>query len=83
VLFCGDCLTNLYLPNLDAGAAIDWQKWLHSLDLIEQLKPSVIMPGHGPISSGEDVGRLIESVRGVLEQAIADGFSATSRPAVS
>ena len=83
VLFCGDRLTNLYLPNLDAGTAIDWQKWLHALDLIEQLKPSVIMPGHGPISTGDDIARLIEFVRSVLEQAIADGFSPTSRPAVS
>ncbi len=81
VLFCGDCLINLYLPNLDAGTAADWQKWLHSLDLIEQLKPSAIMPGHGPISTGDDIARLIEFVRSVLEQAIADGFSPTSRPA--
>ena len=81
VLFSGDCLVNLYLPNLDAGTAIDWQKWLHSLDLIEQLKPSAIVPGHGPISTGDDIGRLIESVRGVLEQAIVDGYSPTSRPA--
>jgi glyoxylase-like metal-dependent hydrolase (beta-lactamase superfamily II) len=79
VLFCGDCLINLYLPNLDAGTAADWQEWLHSLNRIEQLNPAAVMPGHGPVAGSEDVPRLIESVRSVVEEAIANGFSPTSR----
>ena len=81
ILFCGDCLANLYLPNLDAGTASDWRQWLHSLNRIEQLQPAVLVPGHGPVAMAENVARLIESVRSVLEEAIADGFSPTSRPA--
>ena len=80
VLFCADCVTNLYLPNLDAGGKVEWQAWLHSLDRIEQLKPAAIVPGHGPVAVGDDAGRLIESARAVLEQAIADGFSPTFPP---
>ena len=71
VLYCGDCLTNLYQPNLDAGTLPDWEAWLHSLDRIAALNPNAIMPGHGPVATGEDVPRLIDSVRKVVESAIA------------
>jgi len=81
VLYCGDCLVNRYLSNLDAGAEPAWREWLRSLDRIESLKRSVVMPGHGPVATGEDVDRIIASTRAVLEQAIANGFSPTSRHA--
>jgi glyoxylase-like metal-dependent hydrolase (beta-lactamase superfamily II) len=32
VLFCGDCLVNGYVPNLDCGTNADWRDWLRSLD---------------------------------------------------
>ncbi|MBZ5610286.1 MAG: MBL fold metallo-hydrolase [Acidobacteriia bacterium] len=83
VLFSGDCLVNLYLPNLDSGTAIDWQQWLQSLDRIADLAPAVVMPGHGPVARGDEVNRLIASVRDVLRQAIADGRSPTSRAATA
>jgi len=35
VLFCGDCLVNGYLPNLDCGTQADWQDWLESLDALQ------------------------------------------------
>jgi glyoxylase-like metal-dependent hydrolase (beta-lactamase superfamily II) len=73
VLFCADCLTNGYLPNLDAGKLPDWREWLRSLDRIERLNPSVVVPGHGPVAIGDDITPLIASVRGILKQAIADG----------
>jgi glyoxylase-like metal-dependent hydrolase (beta-lactamase superfamily II) len=79
VLFCGDCLVNGYLPNLDCGTPVDWQEWLVSLDRIELLAPSVVVPGHGPVALGDDVSRLIETVRGELERSIATGLSPTSR----
>ncbi len=83
VLFCADCVTNGYLPNLDAGTVADWRQWLGSLDRIQRLQPAVLMPGHGPVAMGEDVGRIIESARNVLKQAIADGCSPTSRRAAA
>jgi len=78
ILFCGDCLVNGYLPNLDAGAVDDWTMWLKSLDRVAELAPSVVVPGHGPVARGEEVPRLIASVREVLEQAIAKGHSPTA-----
>jgi cyclase len=78
VLFCGDCLVNGYLPNLDAGSILDWSIWLKSLDRVAALAPRVVVPGHGPVATGDDVPRLIESVREVLHRSIEAGTSPTS-----
>ena len=83
VLFCGDCLANEYLPNLDCGTRLDWRQWLGSLDRIDRLDPTVILCGHGPAAIGEDVRRLIESVRQEVKQAIATGHSPTCRGAAA
>ncbi len=78
VLYSGDCLVNGYLPNLDAGSVADWQIWLNSLDRIAELAPQTVVPGHGPVAKGDEVPRLIESVRQVLLQSIVSGRSPTS-----
>jgi glyoxylase-like metal-dependent hydrolase (beta-lactamase superfamily II) len=83
VLFCGDCLVNQYVPNLDAGDPAAWRQWLHSLDRIARLAPAVVMCGHGPVARGTEVAHLIDSVRAVLELAIANGFSPTSARAAA
>ena len=77
VLFCGDCLTNRYFPNLDCGTAEDWREWLGSLDRIARLAPKIVVPGHGPVASGDEVAGLIETTRELLEEAIRTGFSPT------
>lgn len=77
VLFSGDCLINQYLPNLDAGTAADWRTWLGSLRRIEALGPAVVVPGHGPMARGDDVRIIIDTVRQVLEESIARGYSPT------
>ena len=79
VLYCGDCLVNGYMPNLDCGTRLDWQDWLVSLDRIAGLAPSVVVPGHGPVAIGDDVKGLIETLRSELERSIATGLSPTSR----
>ena len=78
VLFTGDCLINGYLPNLDAGTPIDWEIWLKSLDRIAALRPSVVVAGHGAVAQGEEVGRVMDTVRQILEESIARGYSPTA-----
>jgi glyoxylase-like metal-dependent hydrolase (beta-lactamase superfamily II) len=78
VLFTGDCLIREYLPNLDAGTVADWRVWLESLERIEQLKPDCVVTGHGPVSRGKEISTAIETVRKVLMESIARGFSPTA-----
>jgi len=78
VLYCGDCLVNGYMPNLDAGSAGDWHTWVNSLDRVAAAGARIVVPGHGPVATGDEVPRLIESVRGVLERSIEEGRSPTS-----
>jgi glyoxylase-like metal-dependent hydrolase (beta-lactamase superfamily II) len=79
VLFTGDCLIREYLPNLDAGTVADWQRWLESLDRIEQLKPRVVVGGHGPVSRDDEIAAAFASMRQVLRESILRGCSPTSR----
>jgi len=78
VIFCGDCLTHRYLPNLDCGGPEEWREWLGSLDRIAALDPVAIVCGHGPVAEGGEVAGLIESMRSILAEAIATGRSPTA-----
>jgi glyoxylase-like metal-dependent hydrolase (beta-lactamase superfamily II) len=78
VLFCGDCLVNGYLPNLDTGSLPDWRIWLESLDRVAEIEPRIVVPGHGPVATADEVPRLVASIREVLLQAIEAGRSPTS-----
>jgi glyoxylase-like metal-dependent hydrolase (beta-lactamase superfamily II) len=74
----GDCLISKYLPNLDAGTPADWQAWLESLKRIEALKPAIVVAGHGPVARGDEVQIIVDTVRRVLEESIARGYSPTA-----
>jgi glyoxylase-like metal-dependent hydrolase (beta-lactamase superfamily II) len=78
VLYSGDCVVREYLPNLDAGGSADWQRWLESLDRIEELKPGFVVGGHGPVSHGGEIPEAIDLMCKVLREAIARGISPTS-----
>lgn len=77
-VYSGDCLVNGYLPNLDAGTVDDWRGWLNSLDRIATLNPRIIVAGHGPVATDDEVARVIERVREILQQSIVSGRSPTS-----
>jgi glyoxylase-like metal-dependent hydrolase (beta-lactamase superfamily II) len=78
ILYCGDCLVNGYLPNLDAGCIDDWHIWIKSLDRVAALVPRIVVPGHGPVATGDEVPRLLDSVREILRLSIEAGRSPTS-----
>ena len=79
VLYCGDCLTNQFAPNLDAADGLpSWQQWLQSLDRIEALAPEVVVCGHGPVESGADVLLLVGRVRKALLQRVTDALAITT-----
>jgi glyoxylase-like metal-dependent hydrolase (beta-lactamase superfamily II) len=77
-LFTGDCLISEYLPNLDAGTPADWQVWLESIDRLEALHPAIMMPGHGPVARGGEIQSVMDTVRQVLRESIARGYSPTA-----
>ena len=78
VLFCGDCLINGYVPNLDAGGTPEWRQWVESLDRIARLKLRAVVPGHGAVIVGDEIPRAVDCVRGELERALARGISPTA-----
>lgn len=80
VLFCGDCLVNGYLPNLDCATSAEWQVWLRSLDRIAGLAPKIVVPGHGPPARDSEAVRLIQTIRKTIQQSVETGLSPTSQP---
>lgn len=77
VIFCGDCLVNGYLPNLEAGTREDWQIWLSSLDKIAAQRPQIVVPGHGDVLCGSEITEAIQHTQQILQEAIALGKAPT------
>ena len=73
VLFCADCIVTDYIPNLEVGGPDLWQQWLLSLEKIESLAPAAVVPGHGRVMRGAEIGVEIERVRGFINRALAEG----------
>lgn len=77
ILYCGDCLVSGYLPNLEEGSYEDWRTWLVSLDRVEALAPTIVVPGHGEIMRGKEIAVELQRTRRVLETAISRGVAPT------
>jgi Zn-dependent hydrolases, including glyoxylases len=73
VLYCGDCIVNRYLPNLADGNETAWNNWLASLDIIEQLNPDFVVPGHGDVLNPYSLKNEINRMRTILSSAIKRG----------
>jgi glyoxylase-like metal-dependent hydrolase (beta-lactamase superfamily II) len=82
VLYTGDCLIRSYLPNLQAGGRADWKQWLLSLDRIRALNPRTVICGHGPVSRGDEVSKIVDEIEGVLREALHRGHPPTIDPEV-
>lgn len=71
VLYCGDTVVAEYIPNLECGDVSLWENWLTSIDLLEALRPEIIVPGHGDqIAGTRNIRRQFNEIRGVLREAI-------------
>jgi glyoxylase-like metal-dependent hydrolase (beta-lactamase superfamily II) len=70
VLYAGDTVVSDFAPNLESGGPADWLLWLAALERIERLRPETLVPGHGRVLRGDEVGAEIARVRSVLEAAL-------------
>jgi len=78
VLYCGDCIVNGFIPNLEGGGPDAWGAWEKSLDRIVELGPEVVVPGHGDIISGKAmIAAEIKRINDTLQRAIAAGTAPT------
>ena len=75
VVFAGDVLFRLCTP---MGWTGSYQKWSECLDLILELDPEVIVPGHGPVCGVEGVTEMrayLEYVRTESKKCFDEGLS--------
>jgi glyoxylase-like metal-dependent hydrolase (beta-lactamase superfamily II) len=79
VVFCGDCVVNGYLPNLECSTRDGWQEWLRSLARLEALQPQIIIPGHGHAITGHQITTEIQRIRIILQTAIQTGIAPTGQ----
>lgn len=78
ILFCGDAVMQDHIPNLEEGNADDWKIWLASLEKIEKLPLTALVPGHGNVITGaRDIGNSIARTRAVLREAISNNKAPT------
>ncbi len=76
VLFAGDTLFCKCTP---MGWTGSYKKWFDCLDLMTELKPDVIVPGHGPICGLDGVREMrsyLEFVRTEAKKTFESGLSA-------
>jgi cyclase len=75
VVFAGDMLFRLCTP---MGWTGSYAKWFQGLDLIAQLNPDVIVPGHGPLCGIEgllEMKAYLEYVRDESRKCFDDGLT--------
>ncbi|MGB3555179.1 MAG: MBL fold metallo-hydrolase [Jannaschia sp.] len=78
VLFAGDLIEERtypivpYFPPLIGAEDIDLPAWRAALDAIENLGPSIIVPGHGGLG-GVEIARNVRGYLGALEDVAAGG----------
>ncbi len=76
VVFAGDVVFRQCTP---MGWTGSYEKWFQCLDLITQLNPEVIVPGHGPLCGLEGVREMkeyLQYVRGESRKCFDDGLTA-------
>jgi glyoxylase-like metal-dependent hydrolase (beta-lactamase superfamily II) len=76
VVFAGDVVFRQCTP---IGWTGSYEKWFQCLDLITQLNPAVIVPGHGPLCGPDGISEMkeyLQYVRGESKKCFDDGLTA-------
>lgn len=78
VLYCGDLITDGFIPNLEEGGKKEWFEWLNSLELTKTLELEYVVPGHGNVITGQkDINSAINTIEAFLKKAIETGKAPT------
>ena len=75
VVFAGDVVFRLCTP---MGWTGSYEKWLQCLDLITELNPTVIVPGHGPACELEGISEMkayLQYVRDESRKCFEEGLT--------
>jgi glyoxylase-like metal-dependent hydrolase (beta-lactamase superfamily II) len=72
VLVAGDMLSDVEIPLFDPRGADPCSDYTHGLDLLASAEAAVVIPGHGSVASGTDVGARVEADRRYIH-ALRDG----------
>jgi glyoxylase-like metal-dependent hydrolase (beta-lactamase superfamily II) len=78
ILYCGDVITQGYIPNLENSGRDGWRHWLDSLDRISTLDLNAIVPGHGNVLVDDGIRSGIQRIREFLLIAIDTGRAPTA-----
>ncbi len=66
VIYVADTIYSDFLPTLAFGNKELWIEWLKTLELIEDWKPEILVPGHGRILYGEEIYEEISRHREII-----------------
>jgi len=70
VLYCGDCVLQRFLPNIEEGNIKMLNSWMKSLEKIAELKVDILVPGHGDIIYKKDIMKENQRMRKILTDKI-------------
>ncbi len=78
IIYCGDCVLPVFIPNLEDGDKSDWQIWIESLERIKALDNEILVPGHGNVIFGKNkIYEEIERTKDIIVDAIKNDRAPT------
>jgi len=76
VLYCGDCVLPIFIPNLEDGNKSEWKTWLESLEKIKSLDIEILVPGHGNVIIGKkEIYKEIGRIKDIICNAIKNDMT--------
>lgn len=79
VVYSGDTIIEGYIPNMEDSNIEGWKDWMKSLNLIEELYPKILVPGHGKVLRGKEIEVQMELTKQYLRAGIESGKAPTAQ----